>query len=150
MPLIVFNNQEVINQGPLVLGQTTARELTVHIDRLANIFRYFCSLCCILSFPNLWAMQYQLLDSNILQICKSTWSCRRCSSTSLANIQSHLWYVRILNCCSNRIIVYSLRHLYLIFNSWLVYGSKWLQSCLGYADNGVSLPGMQKCCEFAQ
>ncbi|KAE9467322.1 hypothetical protein C3L33_00766, partial [Rhododendron williamsianum] len=32
--------QEVINQGPLVLGQTTARELTVHIDRLANIFRY--------------------------------------------------------------------------------------------------------------
>ncbi|XP_057479376.1 transportin MOS14-like isoform X1 [Actinidia eriantha] len=32
--------QEIINQGPLVLGQTTARELTVHIDRLANIFRY--------------------------------------------------------------------------------------------------------------
>ncbi|XP_052183861.1 transportin MOS14 isoform X2 [Diospyros lotus] len=32
--------QEIINQGPLVLGQTTARELTVHIDRLANIFRF--------------------------------------------------------------------------------------------------------------
>ncbi|XP_057514793.1 transportin MOS14-like isoform X2 [Actinidia eriantha] len=32
--------QEIINQGPLVLGQTPARELTVHIDRLANIFRY--------------------------------------------------------------------------------------------------------------
>ncbi|GMQ10372.1 hypothetical protein CsSME_00053399 [Camellia sinensis var. sinensis] len=32
--------QEIINQGPLVLGQITARELTVHIDRLANIFRY--------------------------------------------------------------------------------------------------------------
>ncbi|XP_075075681.1 transportin MOS14 isoform X2 [Nicotiana tabacum] len=32
--------QEMINQGPLVLGQKTARELTVHFDRLANIFRY--------------------------------------------------------------------------------------------------------------
>uniref|UniRef100_A0A5B7AYJ9 Transportin-3 n=1 Tax=Davidia involucrata TaxID=16924 RepID=A0A5B7AYJ9_DAVIN len=32
--------QDIINQGPLVLGQATARELTVHIDRLANIFRY--------------------------------------------------------------------------------------------------------------
>ncbi|KAA8542600.1 hypothetical protein F0562_023752 [Nyssa sinensis] len=31
--------QDIINQGPLALGQTTARELTVHIDRLANIFR---------------------------------------------------------------------------------------------------------------
>ncbi|KAL3528279.1 hypothetical protein ACH5RR_007601 [Cinchona calisaya] len=32
--------QEIINQGPLILGQKTARELTVHIDRLANIFRH--------------------------------------------------------------------------------------------------------------
>ncbi|KAL7192068.1 hypothetical protein ACSBR2_024006 [Camellia fascicularis] len=32
--------QEIINQGPVILGQITARELTVHIDRLANIFRY--------------------------------------------------------------------------------------------------------------
>nr|GMC60457.1 transportin MOS14 isoform X1 [Ipomoea batatas] len=32
--------QEIINQGPVVLGQKTARELTVHIDRLANIFRH--------------------------------------------------------------------------------------------------------------
>lgn len=32
--------QEIISQGPLVLGQKTARELTVHIDRLANIFRH--------------------------------------------------------------------------------------------------------------
>lgn len=32
--------QEMINQGPQVLGQKNARELTVHFDRLANIFRY--------------------------------------------------------------------------------------------------------------
>ncbi|KAL0421852.1 UNVERIFIED_CONTAM: Transportin MOS14 [Sesamum latifolium] len=32
--------QDIINQGPLVLGQKPARELTVHIDRLANIFRH--------------------------------------------------------------------------------------------------------------
>ncbi|XP_059641909.1 transportin MOS14 [Cornus florida] len=32
--------QEIINQGPVILGQATARDLTVHIDRLANIFRY--------------------------------------------------------------------------------------------------------------
>lgn len=32
--------QDVINQGPSVLGQKPARELTIHIDRLANIFRH--------------------------------------------------------------------------------------------------------------
>ncbi|KAL3655332.1 Transportin mos14 [Castilleja foliolosa] len=32
--------QEIISQGPLVLGQKSPRELTVHIDRLANIFRH--------------------------------------------------------------------------------------------------------------
>ncbi|PIN22652.1 Nuclear transport regulator [Handroanthus impetiginosus] len=32
--------QDIINQGPLALGQKSARELTVHIDRLANIFRH--------------------------------------------------------------------------------------------------------------
>ncbi|KAK2965912.1 hypothetical protein RJ640_005328, partial [Escallonia rubra] len=32
--------QEIINQGPITLGQKPAREITVHIDRLANIFRY--------------------------------------------------------------------------------------------------------------
>ncbi|KAG6383468.1 hypothetical protein SASPL_156780 [Salvia splendens] len=32
--------QDIINQGPLVLGQKPARDLTVHIDRLANIFRH--------------------------------------------------------------------------------------------------------------
>ncbi|XP_041999458.1 transportin MOS14-like isoform X1 [Salvia splendens] len=32
--------QDIINQGPLVLGQKPARDLTVHINRLANIFRH--------------------------------------------------------------------------------------------------------------
>ncbi|CAA0826639.1 ARM repeat superfamily protein [Striga hermonthica] len=32
--------QDIISQGPLVLGQRPARDLTVHIDRLANIFRH--------------------------------------------------------------------------------------------------------------
>ncbi|GAB2269903.1 Transportin mos14 [Dionaea muscipula] len=32
--------QEIINQGPVILGQKGSRELTVHIDRLAYIFRY--------------------------------------------------------------------------------------------------------------
>lgn len=31
--------QDIINQGPLVLGQKPARDLTVHIDRLAHTFR---------------------------------------------------------------------------------------------------------------
>lgn len=35
----VFNQQDIISQGPVVLGQRPARDLTVHIDRLANIFR---------------------------------------------------------------------------------------------------------------
>ncbi|EPS66773.1 hypothetical protein M569_08003, partial [Genlisea aurea] len=32
--------QDIINKGPIVLGQSPAHELTVHIDRLANIFRH--------------------------------------------------------------------------------------------------------------
>ncbi|KAL9239561.1 hypothetical protein vseg_013870 [Gypsophila vaccaria] len=32
--------QEMINHGPVTLGQKGSRELTVHIDRLAYIFRY--------------------------------------------------------------------------------------------------------------
>ncbi|GAB2240846.1 hypothetical protein Droror1_Dr00021364 [Drosera rotundifolia] len=38
--LVVTPLQEIINQGPVILGQKGARELTVHIDRLAYIFRY--------------------------------------------------------------------------------------------------------------
>ena len=34
------NNQEIISQGPDVLEKKLARELTVHIDRLAYIFRF--------------------------------------------------------------------------------------------------------------
>lgn len=37
---VVTPLQEMINQGPVSLGQKGARELTVHIDRLAYIFRY--------------------------------------------------------------------------------------------------------------
>jgi hypothetical protein len=34
------NNQEIISHGPEVLEKKPARELTVHIDRLAYIFRF--------------------------------------------------------------------------------------------------------------
>ncbi|CAO2818179.1 unnamed protein product [Amaranthus hypochondriacus] len=37
---VVTPLQEMINQGPVIMGQKGARELTVHIDRLAYIFRY--------------------------------------------------------------------------------------------------------------
>ncbi|XP_057952470.1 transportin MOS14 isoform X2 [Malania oleifera] len=37
---VVAPLQEVINQGPVILDKKAARELTVHIDRLGNIFRY--------------------------------------------------------------------------------------------------------------
>lgn len=33
-------NQEIVNQGPEVINKKTARELTVHIDRFAYIFRF--------------------------------------------------------------------------------------------------------------
>lgn len=39
-------NQEIINQGPEVLGQKPSREVTVHIDRLANIFRHVLQQLC--------------------------------------------------------------------------------------------------------
>lgn len=35
----VVENQEIVNQGPEVLNKKPARELTVHIDRFAYIFR---------------------------------------------------------------------------------------------------------------
>ncbi|KAK9278154.1 hypothetical protein L1049_027713 [Liquidambar formosana] len=37
---VVAALQEVINQGPDILNKKTAREFTVHIDRIAYIFRY--------------------------------------------------------------------------------------------------------------
>lgn len=40
-----MENQEIVNQGPEVLNKKPARELTVHIDRFAYIFR--CDICPI-------------------------------------------------------------------------------------------------------
>ncbi|KAF5195980.1 Transportin mos14 [Thalictrum thalictroides] len=37
---VVSPLQEVINQGPVAVQKIIARELTIHIDRLGNIFRY--------------------------------------------------------------------------------------------------------------
>lgn len=38
-PFCNVNNQEAVSQGPEVLNKKHARELTVHIDRFAYIFR---------------------------------------------------------------------------------------------------------------
>ena len=47
-----MNNQEIISQGPDVLEKKPVRELTVHIDQLAYIFRFDChSLFCFLIYP---------------------------------------------------------------------------------------------------
>lgn len=48
-------NQEIINQGPEVINKKTARELTVHIDRFAYIFRcdkYSNVISLILPYSN--------------------------------------------------------------------------------------------------
>lgn len=37
---MLTNEQEVVSQDPMTVQQKVAREFTVHIDRLANIFRY--------------------------------------------------------------------------------------------------------------
>ncbi|KAL8141960.1 hypothetical protein V2J09_014992 [Rumex salicifolius] len=37
---VVTPLQEIVNQGPVVIGEKGHRELTIHIDRLAYIFRY--------------------------------------------------------------------------------------------------------------
>ncbi|KAI8543531.1 hypothetical protein RHMOL_Rhmol08G0225800 [Rhododendron molle] len=73
--------QEVINQGPLILGQTTARELTVHIDRLANIFRYVNNPEAVAdAVQRLWPIFKAIFDIRAWDMRTMESLCRACKN----------------------------------------------------------------------
>ncbi|THF95546.1 hypothetical protein TEA_016239 [Camellia sinensis var. sinensis] len=76
--------QEIINQGPLVLGQITARELTVHIDRLANIFRYVNYPEAVAdAIQRLWPIFKAIFDLRAWDTRTMESLCRACKNASL-------------------------------------------------------------------
>ncbi|XP_024969319.1 transportin MOS14 isoform X1 [Cynara cardunculus var. scolymus] len=71
--------QEVINQGPLVLGQKPAREITVHIDRLANIFRYVNNPEAVAdAIQRLWPLFKAIFDTRAWDMRTMESLCRAC------------------------------------------------------------------------
>ncbi|XP_071710316.1 transportin MOS14-like isoform X1 [Rutidosis leptorrhynchoides] len=71
--------QEVINQGPLVLGQKSAREITVHIDRLANIFRYVNNPEAVAdAIQRLWPIFKAIFDIRAWDMRTMESLCRAC------------------------------------------------------------------------
>uniref|UniRef100_A0A2P2MLR5 Exportin-1/Importin-beta-like domain-containing protein n=1 Tax=Rhizophora mucronata TaxID=61149 RepID=A0A2P2MLR5_RHIMU len=76
---VVTPLQEVINQGPEVLEKKLARELTVHIDRLAYIFRYVSQPEAVAdAIQRLWPIFKAIFDLRAwdMQIMESL--CRAC------------------------------------------------------------------------
>ncbi|CAK9184734.1 unnamed protein product [Ilex paraguariensis] len=73
--------QEIINQGPLILGQKTARELTVHIDRLANIFRHVNHPEAIAdAIQRLWPIFKAIFDVRAWDMRTMESLCRACKN----------------------------------------------------------------------
>ncbi|GAA0171554.1 transporter [Lithospermum erythrorhizon] len=73
--------QEIINQGPVELGQKTARELTVHIDRLANIFRYVNHPEAVAdAIQKLWPMFKAIFDTRAWDMRTMESLCRACKN----------------------------------------------------------------------
>nr|GEX49288.1 transportin MOS14 [Tanacetum cinerariifolium] len=71
--------QEVINQGSLVLGQKPAREITVHIDRLANIFRYVNNPEAVAdAIQRLWPLFKAIFDVRAWDMRTMESLCRAC------------------------------------------------------------------------
>ncbi|KAL6978105.1 Transportin mos14 [Sarracenia purpurea var. burkii] len=73
--------QEIINQGPIVLRQTAARELTVHIDRLANIFRYVNQPEAVAdAIQRLWPIFKAIFDIRAWDMRTMESLCRACKN----------------------------------------------------------------------
>lgn len=73
--------QEIINQGPLMLGQRNARELTVHIDRLANIFRHVNHPEAVAdAIQKLWPIFKAIFDLRAWDVRTMESLCRACKN----------------------------------------------------------------------
>ncbi|CAI9112451.1 OLC1v1012903C2 [Oldenlandia corymbosa var. corymbosa] len=73
--------QEIINQGPLILGQKTARDLTVHIDRLANIFRHVNHPEAVAdAIHRLWSLFKLIFDLRAWDMRTMESLCRACKN----------------------------------------------------------------------
>ncbi|XP_012852980.1 PREDICTED: transportin-3 [Erythranthe guttata] len=73
--------QDIISQGPVVLGQRPARDLTVHIDRLANIFRYVNHPEAVAdAVQRLWPIFKAIFDTRLWDMRTMESLCRACKN----------------------------------------------------------------------
>ncbi|XP_074316930.1 transportin MOS14-like isoform X2 [Silene latifolia] len=76
---VVTPLQEMINQGPVILGQKGPRELTVHIDRLAYIFRYVSHPEAVAdAIQRLWPIFKTIFDARAWDMRTMESLCKAC------------------------------------------------------------------------
>ncbi|KAF3437138.1 hypothetical protein FNV43_RR19891 [Rhamnella rubrinervis] len=76
---VVAPLQEIVNQGPEVINKKTARELTVHIDRFAYIFRYVCHPEAVAdAIQRLWPIFKAIFDLRAWDMRTMESLCRAC------------------------------------------------------------------------
>ncbi|CAH9146539.1 unnamed protein product [Cuscuta epithymum] len=128
--------QEIINQGPAVLGQKTPRELTVHIDRLANIFRHVNHPEAVAdAIQKLWPIFKAIFDTRAWDMRTMESLCRACKHAVRTSKQ--LMVVTIGAMLEEIQVLYRQHHqpcfLYLSSEVIKIFGSD--QSCAGYLKN---------------
>ncbi|KAF9624704.1 hypothetical protein IFM89_012997 [Coptis chinensis] len=76
---VVSPLQEVINQGPETMRKIIARELTIHIDRLGNIFRYVNQPEAVAdAIQRLWPIFKAIFDHRAWDMRTMEALCRAC------------------------------------------------------------------------
>ncbi|XP_031105529.1 transportin MOS14 [Ipomoea triloba] len=125
--------QEIINQGPVVLGQKTARELTVHIDRLANIFRHVNHPEAVAdAIQKLWPIFKAIFDIRAWDMRTMESLCRACKNAVRTSKQ--FMVVTIGAMLEEIQVLYRQHHqpcfLYLSSEVIKIFGSD--PSCAGY------------------
>ncbi|KAL5722448.1 Transportin mos14 [Ranunculus cassubicifolius] len=76
---IVSTLQNIINQGPVALEKVNARELTIHIDRLGNIFRYVSHPEAVAdAIHRLWPIFKTIFDHRAWDMRTMESLCRAC------------------------------------------------------------------------
>ncbi|KAL5544316.1 hypothetical protein UlMin_008100 [Ulmus minor] len=76
---VVTPLQEILNQGPEMLNKKPARELTVHIDRLAYIFRYVYHPEAVANaIQRLWSIFKAIFDLRAWDMRTMESLCRAC------------------------------------------------------------------------
>lgn len=125
--------QEIINHGPVVLGQKTPRELTVHIDRLANIFRHVNHPEAVAdAIQKLWPIFKAIFDNRAWDMRTMESLCRACKNA--VRMSKQLMVVTIGAMLEEIQVLYRQHHqpcfLYLSSEVIKIFGSD--PSCASY------------------